>query len=55
MVTNKINSVPDGYHAITPYLVIRGAAQAIDYYKQAFGATEIMRFQQPDGRSAMRN
>jgi len=50
MVTNKINSVPDGYHTITPYLVIRGAAQAIDYYKQAFGATEIMRIQQPDGR-----
>jgi PhnB protein len=50
MVTNKINSVPDGYHAITPYLVIRGAGQAIDYYKQAFGATEVMRIRQPDGR-----
>ena len=41
---------PDGYHTATPYLIIQGAASAIDFYKQAFGATELMRMAQPDGR-----
>jgi PhnB protein len=41
--------IPDGYHSITPYLVVKGAAKAIDYYKKAFGATEIMRMAAPDG------
>jgi PhnB protein len=41
---------PEGYHTITPYLSIKGAADAIDFYKRAFGATEVMRFAQPDGR-----
>jgi PhnB protein len=39
----KPKPVPDGYHSITPYLIIRGAARAIDFYKQAFGATECLR------------
>ena len=34
---------PDGYHTVTPYLIIQGAAKAIEFYKQAFGATELMR------------
>ncbi len=42
--------IPDGYHSITPYLIIKGAAAAIDFYKQAFGALELMRMAQPDGR-----
>jgi PhnB protein len=42
-MTEKVNAIPTGYHAITPYLIIRGAAQAIDFYKKAFGAVEIMR------------
>ena len=46
----KAKSIPEGYHNITPYLIIKGAAKAIDFYKQAFGATEIMRMPQPDGR-----
>lgn len=46
----QVKPVPDGYHNITPYLVIKGAAAAIDFYKQAFGATEIARIAQPDGR-----
>jgi len=46
----KVKPIPDGYHAITPYLSIKGAAQAIDFYKRAFGANEIMRMNQPDGR-----
>lgn len=42
--------IPEGYHSLQPYLHVRGAAQAIDFYKQAFNAVEIMRFPQPDGR-----
>jgi len=46
----KVRTIPEGYHAITPYLSIKGAADAIDFYKRAFGATEIMRMAEPDGR-----
>lgn len=49
-MANKVKPIPEGYHNITPYLVIKGAAAAIDFYKEAFGATEIMRMPQPDGR-----
>ena len=42
--------IPDGYHTVTPYLIINGAADAIDFYKRAFGATEIMRMPDPKGR-----
>jgi len=38
-----VKPIPDGYHTVTPYLVCKGAAQALDFYKAAFGATEIMR------------
>ena len=43
-------SIPDGYHSVTPYLIIKGAADAIDFYTRAFGATELMRMAGPDGR-----
>jgi PhnB protein len=43
-------SIPDGYHSVTPYLIVKGAADAIEFYKQAFGATELMRMPSPDGR-----
>jgi PhnB protein len=46
----KTKPVPPGYHHVTPYLIIKGAAAAIDFYKDVFGATEIMRMPQPDGR-----
>jgi PhnB protein len=49
-MTDKVNHVPDGYHAVTPYLVINGAADAIEFYKSAFGATEVLRMPGPDGR-----
>ncbi len=39
----KVKPIPDGYHTATPYLVVKGAAKAIDFYKKAFGATELMR------------
>jgi PhnB protein len=42
--------VPDGYHTATPYLIVDGAADAIEFYKKAFGATEVMRMADPNGR-----
>jgi PhnB protein len=47
---SPVKAIPEGYNSVQPYLHIRGAAQAIDFYKQVFGASEIMRMQQPDGR-----
>lgn len=44
-----VNYIPKGYHSATPYLICKGAARAIDFYKQAFGATELMRFPGPGG------
>ena len=44
-----VKYIPDGYHTATPYLIVKGAARAIEFYKQAFGATEIMRFPGPNG------
>jgi PhnB protein len=46
----NVKPIPDGYHTITPYLIVAGAAQAIDFYCQAFGATEIIRFPMPGGK-----
>jgi PhnB protein len=45
-----VKPVPEGYHAVTPYLAVDDAAAAIDYYKQAFGAQERVRMTGPDGR-----
>jgi PhnB protein len=42
-----VKPVPEGYHAVTPYLIIKGASQAIDFYKQAFGALEVFRMADP--------
>lgn len=42
--------IPAGYEAPIPYLIVQGAAAAIDYYKKAFGATELMRMAGPDGK-----
>jgi PhnB protein len=44
-----VKPIPDGYHSITPYLIIDGAARAIDFYKGAFGAIELFRFPGPGG------
>ena len=46
----KVSYIPKGYNTVTPYLVIKGAAKAIDYYKNVFGATEVMRMAGPDGK-----
>ena len=45
-----VKSIPEGYHSVTPYLIIKGAADAIEFYKKAFGATELFRFPAPDGK-----
>jgi PhnB protein len=47
---NPVKPIPDNFHSITPNLVCRNAAQAIDFYKVVFGATEIMRMPGPDGK-----
>src|SRR4051812_30529776 len=45
-----VKPVPDGYHTVTPYLIIKNATSALEFYKNGFGATEIMRLQGPDGK-----
>lgn len=45
----KVKAIPEGYEGATPYLIIKGAANAIEFYKKAFGATEIMRIPAPGG------
>jgi PhnB protein len=47
-----VKPIPDGYHTATPYLIVSDAAKAIDFYKRAFGATELMRMDAPNGRVA---
>jgi PhnB protein len=45
-----VNPIPDGYHSVTPYLVVRGAAAALAFYAEAFGAVEKFRMEEPEGR-----
>jgi PhnB protein len=45
-----VKPIPDGYHTVTPYLIVSGAAGAIEFYKKAFGATEVMRMADPSGK-----
>ena len=45
-----VNAIPDGYYSLTPYLVIKGAGDAIEFYKKVFGASELMRMPGPGGR-----
>ena len=47
---SSVKPVPDGYHTVTPYLIIDGAARALEFYREAFGATELMRMPGPNGR-----
>ncbi|HYX74245.1 MAG TPA: VOC family protein [Steroidobacteraceae bacterium] len=43
-------AIPEGYRTATPYLIVQGAADAIEFYKRAFGATEMLRMADPQGR-----
>jgi PhnB protein len=45
-----VKPIPDGYAAVQPYLIVANAAEALDFYKRALGATERMRMTGPDGR-----
>lgn len=45
--------IPEGFHSVTPHLIIRNAVQAIDFYKKAFGAQEVSRMPSPDGKALM--
>ena len=44
---SKVKPIPEGYHSVTPYLCCRDAAAAIEFYRKAFGATELMRMGAP--------
>lgn len=47
---SNVKAIPDGYNSVTPYMCIKGAAKAIEFYKSAFGATEFVRMAGPDGQ-----
>ncbi len=47
---SKVNYIPKGYNTVTPYLVIKGAAKAIEYYKDVFGAKVVVRMDGPGGK-----
>jgi PhnB protein len=49
-MTSKKTGIPEGFHTATPYLIISGASEAIEFYKKAFGAKELFRMADPDGR-----
>jgi PhnB protein len=48
-MVKKVKPIPDGYHTVTPYLVVKGASEAIEFYRKAFGAEELFRMPTPDG------
>ncbi|WP_180540100.1 VOC family protein [Nevskia soli] len=45
-----VNAIPESYASVTPYLIVKGAARAIEFYKEVFGAIEEYRMPMPDGR-----
>lgn len=49
-MTSKVNYIPEGYNTVTPYLIVNDAAKAIEFYTQAFGATELFRMDAPGGK-----
>ncbi len=50
MSNSKVSYIPQDYNSVTPYLIIKGAAQAIEYYKKVLGAVETVRMNGPDGK-----
>lgn len=46
----SVQPIPEGYHSLTPYLIVKGATDAIEFYKRAFGATELMRLDAGEGK-----
>jgi PhnB protein len=49
-MTDRVKPIPEGYHTATPYLIVNGAARAIEFYSKAFAASETLRMAQPDGK-----
>jgi PhnB protein len=49
MMSTDVNPVPEGFHSVTPYLCVSGAVEAIEFYKTAFDAEELLRIPSPDG------
>ena len=49
-MAGTVKAIPEGFHSVTPYLSISGAAQAIEFYKKAFGAIELVRMPAPDNK-----
>jgi PhnB protein len=49
-VASKAKAIPSGWHSVTPFLCVDDAARAIDFYRKAFGATELERMAEPDGK-----
>jgi PhnB protein len=49
-MSKTVKPIPDGYTALTPYLIVSGAADAIDYYQKVFGAIELFRLADPSGK-----
>ncbi|WP_243297287.1 VOC family protein [Bacillus litorisediminis] len=49
-MTSETKSIPNGHHTVTPYLIIKGAAEAIAFYQKAFGAAELMRITDDSGK-----
>jgi PhnB protein len=45
-----VKPIPEGYHTVTPYLIVKGAAQALDFYRRAWGAKESVRMPGPEGK-----
>lgn len=50
-MSKQVKAIPEGFHTVTPRLVVNGADKAIEFYKKAFGAIEVMRAPGPDGKS----
>lgn len=48
-MTMRSTIIPDGFHTLTPYLIVKGAAEALTFYQKAFDAVELMRINAPDG------
>jgi PhnB protein len=49
-MASKVKSIPKGWHSVTPFLCVKDAARAIEFYSKAFGATELQRIEEPDGK-----
>jgi len=49
-MARKVKTIPDGWHSVTPFLCVKDAARAIEFYRKAFGAKELERMAEPDGK-----